>query len=489
MFSSAKFSRLSFLAGFGCLISGFAVAKPAAPAAFCKQYPNTKTCEAGPPACTLCHTVAPAKNIFGAQLAEKIAAAPGPRPLSDEAFLAALGSALKAVEAVDSDGDGHANVSEILAGAAPGDPASVPVAAGCTPQQKAASARSNWNVCGFDPVYAFRKVRLDFCGQSPTRTEVSAFSRLAADRKQWEPALSKALDACLVSKHWLGTDGVVWNLANPKIRPIDSVKSGPNPGPVPLADYEFDYNLFTWINSGDRDVRDLLLAQYFVKRVSDAPPTLQVISEEELKALAYGTGQYVEPSKRVGMITTRWFLTVNTMFTAIPRTTAAQAYRAYLGFDISKMEGLHPALDRMVDYDRKGVTAPTCAACHSTLDPLTMPFTRYNGIFRTDFAPKRLNAFVKVDGPEVAKAPEQGMLFGRVVADLLEWGKVAANSDEFARNIVRDYWKLLIGREPQTNDQREYGVLWRGLKDPKAYNYRVEKMLHALVLTEAYGTP
>ena len=31
------------------------------------------------------------------------------------------------------------------------------------------------------------------------------------------------------------------------------------------------------------------------------------------------------------MLTHRWFLMSNTMFTAIPRTTAAQAYRAYLG--------------------------------------------------------------------------------------------------------------------------------------------------------------
>lgn len=37
------------------------------------------------------------------------------------------------------------------------------------------------------------------------------------------------------------------------------------------------------------------------------------------------------------MLTTRWFLAKNTMVTPIPRTTAAQAYRAYLGYDIAKM--------------------------------------------------------------------------------------------------------------------------------------------------------
>ena len=330
---------------------------------------------------------------------------------------------------------------------------------------------------------------MDFCGQSPSRSEVAAFAKLTADRKQWEPALSKALDECLVSQHWLGIDGVVWSLASPKVRPIDSVKSGSKPGPVPLADYDFDYNLFVWINSGDRDVRDELLGQYYVKRVSDNPPSLRVMTEDELKALAFGTGQNVDAPKRVGLLTTRWFLTVNTMFTAIPRTTAAQAYRAYLGFDISKMEGLHPVDGQPAEFDRKGVTAPVCAACHSTLDPMTYPFTRYNGIFRNNFAPTRLNEFVKVDGPDVTKTPERGMILGHEVADLLEWGKVAAGSEEFARNVARDYWKLLIGREPRGVDQREYNLLWRGLMNPSAHNYRVEKMLHALILTDAYGAP
>ncbi len=481
MFSFTR--RLLLLAP---LSLGLLSAKPSAPAAFCKQYPNAKACEAGPAACTLCHTVAPARNLFGAQLAERIAA---PRPLSDEAFLAALTTALKAVDSADADNDGFSNAAEIAAGTAPGDPASMPVAAGCTPQQKAAASKAKWNVCGYDPLYAFKKIQLDFCGQSASRADTAAFAKLAGNRSQWEPALSKALDTCLASRNWLGTDGVVWNLANPKIRPVDSIKSGAKPGSVPLADYEFDYNLFTWANSGDRDVRDLLLAQYFVKRTSDTPPTLQVMTEPELKAMAYLTGQYVEPSKRVGMITTRWFLTVNTMFTAIPRTSAAQAYRSYLGFDISKMEGLHPAPDKTVDYDRKGINTPTCAACHSTLEPLTMPFTRYNGIINTDFAPNRLKNFVRVDGPDVVNAPESGMLLGHEVANLLEWGKVAADSPEFARNVVRDYWKLLIGRDPSPLDQRDYSALWRGLMDPKVHNYRVEKMLHALVLTEAYGTP
>jgi hypothetical protein len=476
------------IAGVLALLNLSLSAKPPAPAAFCKLYPQSKSCEAGPPPCTLCHTITPARNLFGDQVSQNLSPKAA-RPLSDADFVAGLAAALKAIEKQDADKDGVDNLAELTAGSLPGDANSLPVVASCTGAQKAAAAKGRWNVCSYDPVFAFRKVKLDFCGQAPTRAEAASFAKLAADRAKWQPALATTLDGCLTSRYWMGTDGVLWNMANPKIRPIDSVKSGRNAGPVPLADYEFDYNLFVWINTGDRDVRDLLLAQYFVKRESDNPPTLRVMTEDELRAVQRGAGQYVEPSRRVGMLTTRWFLTVNTMFTAVPRTTAAQAYRAFLGFDISRMEGLHPVEGEPKEYDRKGVTEAKCAVCHSTLDPLTYPFSRYNGIASTNYAPARLNAFVRVDGPDVVQTPQQGMLLGHKVADLLEWGKVAANSQEFARNVVADYWKLLIGRAPQTADQREYSQLWRGLMDANTHNYRVQKMLHALILTDAYGKP
>ena len=191
------------------------------------------------------------------------------------------------------------------------------------------------------------------------------------------------------------------------------------------------------------------------------------------------------------MLTTQWFLGLNTMFSAMPRTTAAQAYRAYLGADISAGEGLRPVDGEPTDVDNKGVDAAGCAGCHSTLDPLTYPFSRYNGFFAFNYAAERMNGFTRTDGPRVNQTPEHGILLGKPVKDLLEWGQVAANSDPFAKKVVLDYWKLLIGREPdvQAADQTEYAHLWRGLKSKEAYDYRVEKMLHALILTNAYGRP
>jgi hypothetical protein len=147
-----------------------AEAKPMAPAILCKMYPDSKTCEGGPPPCTLCHSIAPARNAFGVQVSLHLARG-APRPLSDEAFAAALPVALKAVEKDDADKDGVSNYDEIMAGSLPGDANSMPVAASCSPADKAAAAKGHWNVCGYDPVYVFRKVHMDFCGPRPRHSQ------------------------------------------------------------------------------------------------------------------------------------------------------------------------------------------------------------------------------------------------------------------------------------------------------------------------------
>lgn len=464
-------------------------AKPPAPEAFCKTYPSSQACQTGFADCTTCHTIAPARNSFGQMLADRIQ--PGvARPLSDQDFLSALPGALKQVEELDADGDGFSNIVELLGGSLMASAESAPVSTACTAEQAKHASASGWNTCAFDAEYAFKKVHMDFCGRSPTRTEMIDFRKVRSDETKSRARIGEVLNQCLASAHWIGKDGVVWNLANAKIRPAHTVKSGNDAGPVPLGDYDDDYNLFVWANSGDRDVRDLLLAQYFVKRVSDNPVTLEKISEEELAKRDRGTKQPVPVEKRAGMITTRWFSAVHTMFTAIPRTTAAQAYRAYLGFDIAKMQGLQPVPHEPVDYDAKGVGAPQCAACHSTLDPMAYAFTRYNGISGGySYDEKRLEGYVKVDGPRVKDAPKSAVILGQPAADLVEMAKIAANSDAFARKVVYDYWKLLVGREPTIQDQAEYNRLWQQLKAPTEFNYRVDKLLHALVLTNAYGRP
>ena len=192
------------------------------------------------------------------------------------------------------------------------------------------------------------------------------------------------------------------------------------------------------------------------------------------------------------MISSRWFFVINTMFTAVPRTAAAQAYRAYLGLDIAKSEGLIPPEGQpLIDYDDKGITADGCAVCHTTLDPLTYPFSRYEGIafpssgIYDSMRMARRNP--AIDGAGIRDVPEAGYLFGQRVENLVEWAELAANSEQFAKATLLDYWRLLIGPEPTQADMGEFDTLWQGLMT--GHGYQVESMLKALIKTEAYGAP
>ncbi|MEL6183402.1 MAG: hypothetical protein AAFU79_02175, partial [Myxococcota bacterium] len=439
-----------------------ALALPTGPGAFCAVYPDAPVCAGGAP-CTLCHTTPPARNPYGAE----VSAALSPdltRPLEPTAFAAALEPALRAVEASDADGDGSANLDEILAGTWPGDPESVPDTGGgdCTGAEDAPSP----NPCAPDLVYTLRKLTLDVCGRSPTRAERADFA--ASDP---EIFLADTLARCLDTEHWRGRDGVVWSLAHPKIKPIASIKSGEGAGDIPLADYLDDYSLFVYTQTDDRDARELLLAQYLVDRTDGATTEYTRVERgafQDVTTRGFNVAQLVDTNRRAGMMTMRWFLMSNTMFTGLPRTTAAQAYRAYLGMDIAKLEGLNDVPGEPADYDAKGVKDPECAQCHATLDPLTYPFSRYSGIggeqpgaLPYSYLANRPTRFTHVDGPDMANTPEAGWLLGEPVANLMEWAEVAANSEAFARAIVLDYWRHFIGRDPVPTEQATFTDLVR----------------------------
>lgn len=454
------------------LLASVASARPEAPGLFCDAYPDSPHCFSGFAECAVCHTIPPIRNAFGARLA-----AQWDSPVEPGVFAAQLPDALEAIEAEDSDQDGATNRAEIDAGTFPGDPLSAPAPATDEP----------------DPVVAFRRVTLDACGFSP---DVDATEAVADAADPWAE-VDRQLETCLASEYWKGRDGVLWRIAHPKIRPLAAIKSGADAGDIPLADYEDDYNLFAYASSGDRDVRDVLLARYLVER-DDGPPTTYARVErspiEDVGARGLAVAQLVDINRRAGLLTTRWNLASNTMFTAVPRTTAAQAYRAHLGYDISKLEGLFPVGGEPLDYDAKDVERDECAICHSTLDPLTYPFAHYNGIgggnpgaipYRNE--PGRPARFTETDGPEVGDVPESGVLFGTPVADLLDWARVAADSEAFARATVLDYWRVFVGREPSGDELAELDALVTGLQTE--HRYRVEGMLHDLVRTRAYAAP
>ena len=465
------------------------VAQPTAPANFCEAYPDAPACASGEVSCTMCHESPPALNLYGEDVSAYLLA-DEERPLHVDDFDAGLGEALAAVEPIDSDDDGYTNLEEILAGSAPSDASSAPDAPDCEDPDE----DDGWGLCGYDIDYAYKKVMLDFCGRSPTLAEREAF----AEDPDRSAALHETLDACMDTEFWRGMNGRVWNLANRKIGPQQAVKAGVTAGPIPLADYDDDYAYFVWTQTDGRDARLVLTGQTFVTARYDGGVTTYEewdrSPDEDYDLRGYDRYQAVEKEHRAGLITHRWFLMSNTMFTGVPRTTAAQAYRAYLGYDIARLEGLNPVEGEPLDYDAKGVAATGCIDCHSTLDPMTYPFSRYEGIGGGNrryeqyaYSDDRMEGFTYIDGDYVAETPEAGVIFGETVANLVEWAAVAADSDAFKRAVVLDYWRMLLREDPRATEQADYGALVDSFDG--AHGYSVEAMLHDLIDTEAYGAP
>ncbi|HJL41470.1 MAG TPA: hypothetical protein RMG48_09210 [Myxococcales bacterium LLY-WYZ-16_1] len=314
----------------------------------------------------------------------------------------------------------------------------------------------------------FVRVHLDFCGTSPGWSGLEAF-RGVDDR---ERALHEALDRCLDTEFWRGVQGRVWRLAHPKVQPQDT-----------FEDSFRDYGLFVYAHTDDRDVRDVLLADYLVDvAVDETGRSRYTVAEESDNLL----GWPLPPERRAGMLTLVWVLQNQIMFSAMPRTMAAHAYREYLGLDISQGEGLQPVAGEPADYDGAGVAKDACAACHSTLDPLSYPFSRYHGLTAVSgsYDPDRLEIFVDDHGERILDMPEAGVLFGQPVQDLRQWARVAANSEAFAAKVVEDYWVLLFERPPRGDEVPVAAQLAEDLRT--RYDHRVERMLHGLVDTEAY---
>jgi hypothetical protein len=457
------------------LLSGEAAAKPPAGGVFCQKYPSAPECVGKQPSCTFCHVAPPQRNSFGTMV-EKSLAVGMPRPLSDADFSTALPAALAAVESQDADGDGTSNLDEIQGGTLPGDPSSKPGTNSCQ-----GGENPQYSVCRYDLRHVYKKVLRDFCGVSPTFADVVAFVARPSDDDR-RTFIDAEIERCTQTEFWRGKNGQLWKVAHPKIRPVGSLKEGEDKGGVPLADYYDDYNLFAYTQTDDHDAREVLTANYFVRR--DVNPTRY----SKVTTLA---SQKVDLAHRAGNMTSAWTLSYFVMFTALPRNAASQMYRAYLGLDIAKQEGLYSVANEPQDYDAKGVTTKECAACHATLDPLTYPFRNYNGIasakYETQYIPNRLEQFFPNVSPRIAQTPEKGAIFGKPVNNLLEWALTAVASDAFAISTTKDYWKLLVGHAPTPEENAEFVATWQRFQT--ANQYRVQKLLHDIVKTEAYGAP
>jgi len=419
-----------------------------------------------PTKCEICHVGSTTSlNSFGSDLIKKMQENATYQKSQVKFFIL---EALKNVANVDSDKDGVGNSAEIIAGSLPGNAESLPD----EKEEKIV----------YSEELAFRKVKILYCGQRPSYAENESLRR-TLDKKKF---VHDQLQACLESDWWR-SQGLP-RLADNKIRPIAALGLR---GTIVLADYNWDYRLFSYVLSGDRDFRDLLRADYHINEQGEkivGPVGFQLTPRiSQLggvgPSIVIGTGQPLDPDRRLGMITTQWFLMMNTMFSAIPRTTAAQAFRAYLGLDLAKYEGISPIANEPRDVDSKGVGAAECASCHSTLDPLAYSLANYRGI-ETDILSVLLNQSGTYSSTR-SVVEKDGAIFGRGVSGPKEWADEAVKSNAFATNIATMFYKQAIGRKPESSSEiSEFNLICKQIPDDR---YQAEKLIHRLVDTMAFG--
>jgi hypothetical protein len=448
-----------------CVLATNADARPQAPEIFCETYPESQLCAGGAASCTTCHVLAgpPQRNAFGVDVAQAFTLAE---------FEEALRLALAEVEDLDSDGDGISNLAEIMAGTLPGFDSSIEPECG----EQTLFSNPWYRVGEFDPAFAFKRVTLDFCGRSPRYEERLAFD----DVKGSLAALTTQLEQCLESPYW---QEVLVELAAPIVRPI-----GPATDVNILGNWAWDLRMFRWAMSGDRDAGELLTADYFV--VEDPPLSGRLVTIDEPRSDFESFAQPLDAADRYGLITTRYSLAMNVMFAPVPRTLTAHIYRELLGVDIARSQGLFPVdeLDGEYDWpapadvDQKGVWQEECAGCHSTLDPLSYPWARYNGI---DLDGGTTGAFLPDRATDIMPTTD-GAIFGTPISTPQEWVDAAVNSDEFSQRIVSIVWGYLFRRPPLSCEQDEFDALRSGFQGG---GRNVEAMLHRLILTDAYGAP
>lgn len=465
-------------------------ARPDAPGIFCATYPKAADCLGRVAECRMCHesTYPPTWNSFGELLRGAL-----PR---DTTFAQGLPIALAAVEAMDADADGVSDLDEVLGGTYPGDGSSFWIA----PAAQTGPDNPGYAVEGYDLAFAFRRASILYCGKSPTYAELEPFRAPNPDASALRTQLHARVEQCLAAPYW--REEGLKRLADDRVRPAKS--AGPESKVyvynfrLVIGDYEHDYRLWVHALTGDRDARDLLLAQYYVLDDGKGGFTTTEDAIEKPDPEAFAGGQVLEKQHRAGMITMQWFLVRNTMFSELPRTSAAAAYRAYLGLDIAKTQGLFPVSGEPTDVDAKGVDEPRCASCHSTLDPLAYAFAKYNGI---SGAPDPILLLLGLASfpfggyeegraerliPAWSDGAQQSMIFGAPVGSLREWAETAANSDAFARNLAQIFFEHALSRGPNPGEMEEFTALWQALPQD---DYSANRLIHRLIDTRAFGVP
>ena len=215
--------------------------------------------------------------------------------------------------------------------------------------------------------------------------------------------------------------------------------------------------------SADRDAAEVMTADYYA--VEHPPGTGVLVAVDEPRNEGEAYAQPLAAEHRYGVLTTRFSLAMRIMFADMPRTLASHWYKKLLGLDIARSEGLF-SVDELdgelpwpapLDVDDKGVWQEGCASYHATLDGLSYPWARYNGI---DLEGGTTAVHLEDRAGDVIPSTD-GWIFGRPVDGPEQWVAEAIASDAFARQTVGTFWRQIFQQDPYTCEAL-FEELWTG---------------------------
>ena len=136
--------------------------------------------------------------------------------------------------------------------------------------------------------------------------------------------------------------------------------------------------------------------------------------------------------------------------------------------------------------DQIGIDAPECAICHSTLDPLSYAFANYQGI-----AGDNTGTFDPTRESRLLGETRQGFLLDQPLGDssvhgVTEWASVAAQSEQFKRNLVDLFFEHAVDRPLHEDDLNEVRALMDFIE---ADGYSANRLIGRIVRTPAFGAP
>ena len=313
--------------------------------------------------------------------------------------------------------------------------------------------------------------------------------RKTARRMMDNPQAKRSFEGFLAQ--WMRFDRVLGSARN--------VRRYPDFGPSLLAAMtEETKHLFNHVVWNDRNFMEMFNADYTFLSVR-----LAQLYGVQAPAEDFGMAMYPKESNRAGMLGHAGFLTMTGNPTETSPTSRGLFVREH--FLCQTVPPPPPGVDTtlppvtaekpMTSRERLGVhVAPSCAGCHSLIDPIGLGLEGFDNIGRSrDKVVLRLErqrdaVTNQRREPEVVELPLdtnghiQGIANSRF-SNIVELGNILANDPTCQRCMVKQIFRYAVGRHENQADQKDLDALYETFRSS---GFQFRQLLLALVSSKPF---